>query len=107
MHPVGVAQVQRAILSRRAWSMCTAHRCGVQMPRPADRNSSLYFTHPQYPFAMPPELRGASPVHDVAIVGAGPVGLTAALELARHGVSCVVLDEKGTLHDGSRAICIA
>ncbi|SDK33414.1 FAD-dependent monooxygenase [Streptomyces indicus] len=29
----------------------------------------------------------------VIIVGAGPVGLTSALALARHGVPCVVLDE--------------
>jgi 3-(3-hydroxy-phenyl)propionate hydroxylase len=77
------------------------------MPRPADRSFSLYFTNPQYPFVVPPELRGAKREHDVVIVGAGPVGLTAALELARHGVDCVIIDEKGTLHDGSRAICIA
>src|SRR5262245_2300845 len=77
------------------------------MPRTAGRNSSLYFSNPQYRFVAPPELRGAERQHDVVIVGAGPVGLTAALELARHGVDCVVIDAKDTLHDGSRAICIA
>jgi len=41
------------------------------------------------------------------IVGAGPVGMTAALELARQGVHCVLLDAKSTLNDGSRAICIS
>lgn len=29
---------------------------------------------------------------DVLIAGAGPVGLTAALELSRHGVACRVVD---------------
>ena len=77
------------------------------MPRPSGRNSSLYFTNPQYQFVAPPELNGAKREHDVVIVGAGPIGLTAALELARHGVDCVIIDEKGTLLDGSRAICIA
>jgi 3-(3-hydroxy-phenyl)propionate hydroxylase len=77
------------------------------MPRPADRNASLYFTNPRFEFVAPPEMRGRTSEHDVVIVGAGPVGLTAALELARHGVSSVILDEKSTLHDGSRAICIA
>ncbi|MGH8263991.1 MAG: FAD-dependent monooxygenase [Steroidobacterales bacterium] len=77
------------------------------MPRPAARNHSLYFTYPSYDFVAPRELGGAKFTHDVAIVGAGPVGLTAALEFARHGVACVVLDDKNTVNDGSRAICIA
>ena len=45
--------------------------------------------------------------HKVAIVGAGPVGLAAAIDLAQHGVECVVLDEDDTVSVGSRAICWA
>ncbi|MCS4504472.1 FAD-dependent monooxygenase [Arhodomonas aquaeolei] len=77
--------------------------------RPAGRGEydSLYFDYPYYAFERPPELDGTHRRHTVAIVGAGPVGVTAALELARHGVASVVLDDKDTVNDGSRAICIS
>jgi 3-(3-hydroxy-phenyl)propionate hydroxylase len=50
---------------------------------------------------------GGSRRHPVAIVGAGPVGLAAAIELARRGIRCVLLEKKNTLNDGSRAICVS
>jgi 2-polyprenyl-6-methoxyphenol hydroxylase-like FAD-dependent oxidoreductase len=43
----------------------------------------------------------------VAIVGAGPVGMTAALFLARHGQPSLVLESEGRLlGQGSRSICV-
>jgi hypothetical protein len=33
---------------------------------------------------------------DVLVVGAGPVGLTMAAELARHGVACRIIDQLAT-----------
>jgi 3-(3-hydroxy-phenyl)propionate hydroxylase len=45
--------------------------------------------------------------HRIVIVGAGPVGLVAALALAKQGVRCVLLERKPTFNDGSRAICVA
>ncbi|HEV3479003.1 MAG TPA: FAD-dependent oxidoreductase, partial [Gaiellaceae bacterium] len=44
----------------------------------------------------------------VAVVGAGPIGLTTALELAELGVPSVVLEAKPALEAiGSRAIVLA
>ncbi len=43
--------------------------------------------------------------HPVVIVGAGPVGLVMALDLAAKGRRCVVVDRRTQLSDGSRAIC--
>jgi 2-polyprenyl-6-methoxyphenol hydroxylase-like FAD-dependent oxidoreductase len=42
----------------------------------------------------------------VVIVGAGPVGLTLGLGLARLGIPSLILDQDDCLSDGSRAICI-
>ncbi len=43
--------------------------------------------------------------HKVAIVGAGPVGLALAIDLAQQGVASVVLDDNNVVSVGSRAIC--
>lgn len=45
--------------------------------------------------------------HPVVIVGAGPVGLTLALDLARRAVPVVLLDDADRIGEGSRAICFA
>jgi 3-(3-hydroxy-phenyl)propionate hydroxylase len=45
--------------------------------------------------------------HPVVIVGAGPVGLALAIDLAQRGVRSVVLDDSDRIGDGSRAICFA
>jgi len=50
---------------------------------------------------------GAPAAHRVIVVGAGPVGLTTALDLAAQGVQVVVLDDDYRLSTGSRAICFA
>ena len=69
--------------------------------------SSVYFDYPHYSFERPAELDGAERRYPVVIVGAGPVGLACALELARHGVGSIVVDPKDSVCEGSRAVCIA
>lgn len=75
--------------------------------RPAGRDAreSLYFDYPQ--FRAPADRTRLSATARVAIVGAGPVGLTAALTLARYGIASVVFEANQTFNDGSRAICLA
>ena len=51
--------------------------------------------------------RAAPAQHPIVIVGAGPVGLVAALDLARKGHRSVVIEPRSNLSDGSRAICWA
>ncbi len=45
--------------------------------------------------------------HGVVVLGAGPVGLAAAIDLAQQGVAVLVLDENDKVSWGSRAICFA
>jgi 3-(3-hydroxy-phenyl)propionate hydroxylase len=45
--------------------------------------------------------------HPVAVVGAGPVGLVAALDLALRGIPVVLLDDADRIGEGSRGICYA
>ena len=50
----------------------------------------------------------AAPVrHPVIVVGAGPVGLSLAIDLAQRGVRVVLLDDAERIGEGSRAICFA
>jgi len=63
------------------------------------------FDYPHYPFTPAPEQRGEAKRHAVCIVGAGPVGLTLALDLARRGIASVVLKDGDTVSEGSRALC--
>jgi 3-(3-hydroxy-phenyl)propionate hydroxylase len=75
--------------------------------RPAGRGQlqSLYF---EYPHFDPPARRSDSKErHSVLIIGAGPVGLVAALALATYDIPCVVIEKNATFNDGSRAICLA
>jgi 3-(3-hydroxy-phenyl)propionate hydroxylase len=52
--------------------------------------------------------RTGQPVrHAVVVVGAGPVGLTLAIDLAQRGQRVLLLDDDRRLSTGSRAICFA
>ncbi len=77
--------------------------------KPAGKSAheSLYFDYPHF---EPPTGPARDTLRDpvtVAIIGAGPVGLTAALALAQEGVRSVLFDDKASFNDGSRAICLS
>ncbi|RST50249.1 FAD-dependent oxidoreductase [Variovorax sp. DXTD-1] len=64
---------------------------------------SLRFDHERHA-----DQDAATPVrHPVVVVGAGPVGLTLAIDLALRQIPVVLLDNDNTLSSGSRAICFA
>lgn len=51
---------------------------------------------------------GQSPAeHPVVVVGAGPVGLSLAIDLAQRGQRVVLLDDADRIGEGSRAICFS
>ncbi|MBD9394870.1 FAD-dependent oxidoreductase [Acidovorax sp. ACV01] len=55
-----------------------------------------------------PDQDSAQPAqHPIVIIGAGPVGLSLAIDLAQRGQRVVVLDNDHKLSIGSRAICFA
>lgn len=61
-----------------------------------------------FDYRRSPDQDAAEPVrHPVVVVGAGPVGLTLALDLAQRGQRVVLLDNDHRLSTGSRAICFA
>ncbi|HTQ01869.1 MAG TPA: FAD-dependent oxidoreductase [Casimicrobiaceae bacterium] len=65
----------------------------------------MSYAYPTYGYRRPPELDGAVRHCSVIVVGAGPVGLTAAIDLAQRGIPVLVLDDDDTVSVGSRAIC--
>ncbi|MEO1067123.1 MAG: FAD-dependent monooxygenase, partial [Pseudomonadota bacterium] len=66
------------------------------------------YSYQPFLYQTPPELSGSAPFHaPVVIVGAGPIGLAAAIDLATHGVKSIVLDDNNVVSVGSRAICWA
>lgn len=65
------------------------------------------YQNPRYPYRRSSDQDRNGARHPVVIVGAGLVGLTAAVDLATRGVASVVLDDDDTVSFGSRAICFS
>ncbi|MFP5474771.1 MAG: FAD-dependent oxidoreductase [Gammaproteobacteria bacterium] len=62
----------------------------------------------QFAYRRSPDQEAPLPVrHPVVIVGAGPVGLTLAIDLAQRGQPVLVVDNDDRLSTGSRALCFA
>ncbi|MCP5035999.1 MAG: FAD-dependent oxidoreductase [Rhodobacteraceae bacterium] len=66
------------------------------------------FETPLYAYSRSPDQESEVAVrHKIVIVGAGPIGLAAAIDLAQNDIPVVVLDDNDKVSSGSRAICFA
>jgi len=66
------------------------------------------FEKPLYPYHPNPDQEpGGNARHPVVIIGAGPAGLTAAIDLAQQGIPVIIVDDHDRVSFGSRAICFA
>ena len=68
------------------------------------------YTYPTFSSPRAPELDDAPGQlrrHPVVVVGAGPVGLSAAIDLAQRGLPVLLLDDDDTVSVGSRGLCYA
>lgn len=61
-----------------------------------------------YPYERSPDQDALSPVrHTVAVIGAGPIGLSVAIDLAQQDIPVVIVDDNTKVSFGSRAVCYA
>ena len=66
------------------------------------------FEQSLYPYQRSPDQDSQKPVrHAVVIIGAGPIGLAAAIDLALNDIPVLVIDDNDRVSWGSRAICFA
>jgi len=66
------------------------------------------FETPLYPYERSPDQDALTAVRrPVVIIGAGPIGLGLAIDLAQAEVPVVVLDDNDKVSFGSRAVCYA
>ena len=65
------------------------------------------YNYQPFPYQRPTGLDVEEPRHQIVIVGAGPIGLAMAIDLAQRGIASVVLDDNNVVSVGSRAICWA
>lgn len=72
----------------------------------AEPRASVFYDYKVHPYRRPPEMDGAAPAAPVVIVGAGPIGMVTALDLARFGVPSIVLEQELQVSHGSRAIVL-
>src|SRR3954464_451706 len=63
------------------------------------------FGYRRHPDQDRPGANGAE--YPVVVVGAGPVGLSLAIDLAQRSQRVVLLDDADKIGDGSRAICFS
>lgn len=80
----------------------------LDLPADAFRGDGAAVQAIAFPYRRSADQDAPEPAtHRVVIVGAGPVGLTLAIDLAQRGQPVLVLDNDHKLSIGSRALCFA
>jgi 3-(3-hydroxy-phenyl)propionate hydroxylase len=72
----------------------------------SEPRASVFYNYKIHPYRHSPDRDSGRAGAPVVIVGAGPIGLATAIDLARFGVSSIVLDEDLQVSHGSRAIVL-
>jgi 3-(3-hydroxy-phenyl)propionate hydroxylase len=69
---------------------------------------SKSYTYPEFPYRQSAAQReGRLERHPLVVIGAGPIGLSVALDCAQRGIPVRLLDDNNTVSVGSRAVCYA
>lgn len=71
-----------------------------------DREDDMDYQHQTFNYTAAAGT-GKGGRHPVVVVGAGPVGLATAIDLAQQGMPVLLLDDDNKLSVGSRAICFS
>ena len=66
------------------------------------------YTYPTFPYRGPADLIAGAPQRKpLIVIGAGPVGLAAAIDSRLQGLDVLLFDEEDSVSIGSRAVCYA
>ena len=65
------------------------------------------YTYPKFEVRSTQDLQGTVQRRPLIIIGAGPVGLAAAIEARLNGLDVLLFDEDDSVSVGSRAVCYA
>jgi 3-(3-hydroxy-phenyl)propionate hydroxylase len=90
-------------------SRLSPHAAPPRVPRANDETDCMNERRSfrQFPYRRSADHDRRDAHHPVVVVGAGPVGLCAAIDLAQRGVPVVLLDDADRIGEGSRGICYA
>ena len=72
----------------------------------SEPRASVFYKYQIHPYRHCPDMDSGRAGAPVVVVGAGPIGLATAIDLARFGVASIVLDEDLQVSHGSRAIVL-
>ena len=66
------------------------------------------YAYPEFPYRAPTDLMADAPQRrPLVVIGAGPVGLAAAIDARLQGLDVILFDEDNSVSFGSRAVCYA